>query len=255
MDQGFALFAICLGLIFISILYSSVGHGGASGYLALLSLTAYGEMQSAWLKQHVWVLNLVVAGIAFFHYSKAGHYSSSKTLPFLIASIPFAFLGGYLRVDGAIYDTLLSITLLYAAIRLLRVDKNINYLEVKDPEKTQTLAFGGVIGLFSGIIGVGGGIFLSPLLLLKRWATPKTAAATAALFIWANSAAGLLGAATSNQLVLEISTLIPFVFAVLIGGFLGSRYGSLHAHQSTIRNLLVTVLLLASIKRILELIF
>ena len=255
MDQGFALFVICFGLFCISILYSSVGHGGASGYLAILSLTAYGGMESAWLKQHVWVLNLVVAGLAFFHYSKAGHHSSSKTIPFLLASVPFAFIGGYLRVDGTIYDTLLSITLLYAAIRLLQVRKDDASFIVQDPEKTQAYAFGGIIGLFSGIIGVGGGIFLSPLLLLKQWATPKSAAATAALFIWVNSASGLLGAATSGQLVLETQTLVPFIIAVLIGGFLGSRYGSLRAHQSTIRNILVAVLLLASTKRILELIF
>lgn len=244
---------LCIGLLLISALYSSVGHGGASGYLALLSLTAYSEMNSAWLKQHVWVLNLVVAGFAFFHYSKAGHHSLSKTIPFLLASIPFAFIGGYLRVDGAIYDTLLSITLLYAAIRLLQVRKDDGSFIVQDPEKTQAYAFGGIIGLFSGIIGVGGGIFLSPLLLLKQWATPKSAAATAALFIWVNSAAGLLGATASNQIVLEFNTLLPFIVAVLFGGFFGSRYGSLYAQQATVRNLLVAVLLLASVKRISEL--
>ena len=244
---------LCIGLLLISALYSSVGHGGASGYLALLSLTAYSEMNSAWLKQHVWVLNLVVAGFAFFHYSKAGHHSLSKTIPFLLASIPFAFIGGYLRVDGAIYDTLLSITLLYAAIRLLQVRKDDGSFIVQDPEKTQAYAFGGIIGLFSGIIGVGGGIFLSPLLLLKQWATPKSAAATAAIFIWVNSAAGLLGATASNQIVLEFNTLLPFIVAVLFGGFFGSRYGSLYAQQATVRNLLVAVLLLASVKRISEL--
>ena len=244
---------LCIGLLLISALYSSVGHGGASGYLALLSLTTYSEMNSAWLKQHVWVLNLVVAGFAFFHYSKAGHHSLSKTIPFLLASIPFAFIGGYLRVDGAIYDTLLSITLLYAAIRLLQVRKDDGSFIVQDPEKTQAYAFGGIIGLFSGIIGVGGGIFLSPLLLLKQWATPKSAAATAALFIWVNSAAGLLGATASNQIVLEFNTLLPFIVAVLFGGFFGSRYGSLYAQQATVRNLLVAVLLLASVKRISEL--
>jgi len=255
MDQGFALFAICCGLFFISILYSSVGHGGASGYLALLSLTAYGEMQSAWLKQHVWVLNLIVAGLAFSHYSNAGHHSRSKSLPFLLASIPFAFIGGYLKVDGAIYDALLSITLLYAALRLLSVNKEFEPTQIKDPEKIQAYAFGAGIGLFSGIIGVGGGIFLSPLLLLKQWATPKAAAATAALFIWVNSAAGLLGATASNQLVLEISTLLPFIVAVLLGGLIGSRYGSEYAKQSTVRNLLIAVLLLASLKRISEFLF
>tara|TARA_B110000444_G_scaffold75936_1_gene71570 strand:- start:29091 stop:29858 length:768 start_codon:yes stop_codon:yes gene_type:complete len=255
MDQGFTLLAICFGLFFISILYSSVGHGGASGYLALLSLTAYGEMQSSWLKQHVWVLNLIVAGLAFLHYSKAGHHNFSKTTPFILTSIPFAFMGGYLRVDGAVYDTLLSLTLLYAAIRLLLLSDNTQTNVTSEPEKGQAYAFGAGIGLFSGIIGVGGGIFLSPLLLLKKWATPKAAAATAALFIWVNSAAGLLGATASSQLVLEFDTLLPFIAAVLFGGLIGSRYGSMHAQQTTVRNLLVAVLFIASFKRITDLFF
>lgn len=246
---------LCIGLLLISALYSSVGHGGASGYLALLSLTAYSDMNGAWLKQHAWALNLIVAGLAFFHYSKAGHHLLSKSTPFILASIPFAFVGGFLRVDGALYDTLLSITLLYAAIRLFMVNGDEN-LEIElEPSKNQAYTFGASIGFFSGIIGVGGGIFLSPLLLLKKWATPKSAAATAALFIWVNSAAGLLGATASNQIVLELNTLIPFIVAVLIGGFFGSRYGSLYAQQATVRNLLIAVLLLASFKRISELIF
>ena len=119
MEQGFALLVICLALFLVSLLYSSVGHGGASGYLAVLSLTSYGQMSSPWLKQHAWVLNLVVAGLAFYHYSKANHHLFSKTLPFIIASTPLAFFGGYLKVDGTIYDIILSFTLLYAAIRLM----------------------------------------------------------------------------------------------------------------------------------------
>jgi len=246
---------VCAGLFLISILYSSVGHGGASGYLALLSVTTYAGMQSAWLKQHVWVLNLVVAGLAFFHYSKAGHHLLSKSLPFILASIPFAFIGGFMRVDGTVYDTLLSITLLYAAFRLLSVRDQKDITVELEPSRNQAYVFGAGIGFFSGIIGVGGGIFLSPLLLLKNWATPKTAAATSALFIWVNSASGLLGATASNQLVLELQTLLPFTTAVLFGGIIGSRYGSLYAKQITIRNLLVAVLFLASIKLIFNLIF
>ena len=171
MEQGFALLALCIGLFFISILYSSVGHGGASGYLAVLSLTTYSQMDSAWLKQHAWVLNLAVAGIAFYHYSQSGHHTVSKSLPFIVASIPFAFIGGYLKVDGAVYDTLLSLTLLYAALRLLLNEEN-STTQVFEPKPIQAYSFGGGIGFLSGIIGVGGGIFLSPILLLKKWATP-----------------------------------------------------------------------------------
>jgi len=252
MEQGFTLIALCIGLLLVSMLYSSVGHGGASGYLAILSLTTYSQMDSAWLKQHAWVLNLAVAGLAFYHYSKSGHHVFSKSLPFILASIPLAFIGGYLKVDGALYDIILSLTLLYAAIRLLLRDEKSS-IEVSTPKPSQAYSFGAGIGFLSGIIGVGGGIFLSPILLLKKWATPKSAAATAALFIWVNSAAGLLGATASGQLVLERSTLLPFLLAVGIGGFLGSKYGSQYAKPKTVQNLLIAVLLMASMKRIAEL--
>jgi uncharacterized membrane protein YfcA len=112
---------------------------------------------------------------------------------------------------------------------------------------------GGTIGFASGIIGVGGGIFLSPVLLLKKWATPKGAAATSALFIWVNSLAGLGGATLSGQLVLDIETLLPFIVSVLIGGFIGSRYGADVAPQNVIRRMLVVVLLFAAAKRVFEL--
>ena len=105
-------FLILLLLFLIALLYSSVGHGGASGYLAVLSLTIYAEYDSGWLKQHAWALNLVVAAIAFYHYKKAGFFNLKLTLPFILGSIPFAIIGGYLRVDGVFYDTLLSITLI-----------------------------------------------------------------------------------------------------------------------------------------------
>ena len=120
-------FSICLGLFFISVLYSSVGHGGASGYLAILSLSVYGNMESSWLKQYAWCLNLVVAAIAFYHYYRGGYYDKKLTLPFIIGSIPFAILGGFLRIDGVIYDSLLSITLIWAAYKLyqIRIDLEV----------------------------------------------------------------------------------------------------------------------------------
>ena len=112
---------------------------------------------------------------------------------------------------------------------------------------------GGGIGLLSGIVGVGGGIFLSPVLMLKKWATPKGAAATAALFVWVNSLAGLSGAALSNQLVVDLEVLLPFAGAVLVGGFVGSRYGAEIAPQQMVRKLLVIVLIVAAARRIVEL--
>ena len=244
--------AISLALLCVAALYASVGHGGASGYLAVLSLTTYGAMESAWLKQHAWCLNLVVAAIAFWHFHRAGHHVPKLTIPFILASVPFAMLGGYLLVDGAIYDLLLSICLLVAAWRLITV--RVDGVEVGGvPEWRIVTPVGGTIGLASGIVGVGGGIFLSPILLLKKWATPKGAAATAALFVWVNSLAGLVGATLSNQLSLGVGVLAPFACAVLVGGFIGSRYGSGVAPQQMVRRLLVIVLVVAAVRRVVEL--
>ena len=250
MDLG--LVAISLALLCVAALYASVGHGGASGYLAVLSLTTYGAMESAWLKQHAWCLNLVVAAIAFWHFQRAGHHVPKLTVPFIVASIPFAMLGGYLLVDGAIYDLLLSICLVAAAWRLATI-RTVDVVAEGGPEWKIAAPVGGTIGFASGIIGVGGGIFLSPVLLLKKWATPKGAAATSALFIWVNSLAGLSGATLSGQLVLDVDTLLPFVAAVLVGGFVGSRYGADIAPQIVVRRLLIVVLVLAAMKRIVEL--
>ena len=162
-------------------------------------------------------------------------------------------LGGYLLVDGAIYDLLLSICLVAAAWRLFTV--RVGDTEIEGvPEWKIAAPVGGSIGLASGIIGVGGGIFLSPILLLKRWATPKGAAATSALFVWVNSLAGLGGATLSNQLAIDLEVLLPFAGAVLAGGFVGSRYGAEIASQYMIRRLLVIVLLIAAAKRILDLV-
>ena len=244
---------IVVALFFVAALYASVGHGGASGYLAVLSLTSYGAMEAAWLKQHAWCLNLVVAAIAFWHFQRAGHHVPKLTIPFIVASIPFAMLGGYLLVDGAIYDLLLSVCLVAAAWRLFSIRTSENQ-GLSVPEWKIAAPVGGSIGFVSGIIGVGGGVFLSPVLLLKQWATPKGAAATSALFIWVNSLAGLGGATISNQLVLDFEVLLPFVGAVLVGGFVGSRYGAEVAPQNVVRKTLVVVLLLAAARRILELI-
>jgi len=245
---------IALALLVVAAMYSSVGHGGASGYLAVLSLTSFATMEEVWLKQHAWSLNLIVAAIAFYHYQRSGHHIPRITTVFVLASIPMAFAGGYFLIEGAIYDVLLSITLIWASVRLFRADSNFDEESVENLPLSQAIPAGAGIGLLSGIIGVGGGIFLSPLLLLKRWATPKTAAATAALFIWLNSAAALTGSYLSGEWLVETYTLAPFGSAVLIGGFVGSRLGADLIPQRAVRIVLVVVLILAAARRILLLV-
>lgn len=251
--SGVEFSLLLVGLFIIAILYSSVGYGGASGYLAIMSLTSYGLMESAWLKQHAWFLNLIVASLAFYYYRKEGFHDIKLTMPFIIASIPMAFLGGFLFIDGAVYDLLLSLTLILAAWRLygtMSFDENEKTIL---PTFQQAMPWGIGIGLVSGIVGVGGGIFLSPIVLLKKWATPKTVATTSAVFIWVNSIAGLAGAGFSGQLILDFEILASFAFVVLIGGFIGSYYGSKISSQSNIQKLLVIVILVAATKRIIGL--
>ena len=245
---------IALALLVVAAMYSSVGHGGASGYLAVLSLTSFATMEEVWLKQQAWSLNLIVAAIAFYHYQRAGHHIPRITTVFVLASIPMAFAGGYFLIEGAIYDVLLSLTLIWASVRLFRVDSNFDEESVENLPLSQAIPAGAGIGLFSGIIGVGGGIFLSPLLLLKRWATPKTAAATAALFIWLNSAAALTGSYLSGEWLVEIDTIAPFGSAVLIGGFIGSKLGADLIPQRAVRIVLVVVLMLAAARRVILLV-
>ena len=240
---------ILFGLFIVSILYSSVGHGGASGYLAVLSLTNYASKDNLWLKQHVWFLNLIVAGIAFYHYKRAGFHNSKLTKPFIVVSIPAAFIGGMLKINGEIYDLLLSFTLIWAAYKILKIidikSNNINSLN-----NNQAYLWGGSIGFFSGIIGVGGGIFLSPIMLMKRWGDVKTVAATASVFIFVNSLSGIIGTGISGQLELDYSLLSLFGFSVIFGGFVGSLYGAKFAPKSRVRVLLSIVLIVAAAKRV-----
>ncbi len=239
----FALFAVAA-------LYSSVGLGGASGYLAVLSMTTFAASEAIWLKQYAWSLNLIVAGIAFWHYQKSGHHVRGLSLPFISASVPMAALGGFMLVEGAVYDALLSVALIVAAWRLLSGDAGVS--EAVRPSSTKATVVGGSIGLASGVIGLGGGIFLLPALMLGRWATAKEAAATTSLFVWLNSLAGLTGAGLAGRIDLEIGLLVPFASVVLVGGFLGSRFGSRVSSQSGIKGLLVVVLVMAALKRGLE---
>ena len=243
------MWLILAGLFVVAALYSSVGHGGGSGYLAILSLTSYATAETVWLKQYAWSLNLIVAALAFWHYNRQGHHDWGLTLPFVVASVPLAAVGGYVSVEGSVYDLLLGLALLIAAWRLSAGKWDVE--EVRPPEPAKAVLVGGGIGLASGVVGIGGGIFLSPVIMLSGWASAKQTAATAALFIWMNSLAGLLGAGASGQIGLDLGLLAPFGAAVLLGGGIGSRYGSAVSSQNGVKGLLMIVICAAAIRRLL----
>lgn len=241
---------VVFGLFLMSLLYSTVGHGGASGYLAILSLSIYANEGDLWLKQYAWFLNLIVAGIAFFNYRKEGFHNFNLTWPFLVTSIPFTFFASSLKISNNEYNLLLSLFLIFAAWKLL-VNKKENVEDIKTLKLTNGLLIGAIIGLTCGLVGIGGGVLLSPILIINGWAKPKTAAATSAIFIWLNSLTGIIGSSISQQLV-DLGNIAPFAMAVLLGGFIGSKYGSKKAPQNSVKYLLSAVLIIAASKRIVE---
>jgi uncharacterized membrane protein YfcA len=238
--QNISLFLLLLPIV--SFLYSSVGHGGASGYLALMALFSFAPET---MKPTALILNLFVAGISFFYYYRSGFFNLKLFLPFALSSIPLAYLGGTIEIDASIYKKILAILLVFAILKMLNVFGKESD-STKPIKLWQGLAIGGIIGFFSGLIGIGGGIILTPLILLLHWGTMKEAAAVSALFIWVNSAAGLIGQIHSG-VHLEKGTVL-LVTVALIGGLLGGYYGSKRINNQTLRYILSFVLVIACFK-------
>lgn len=238
-----AAFLIVLAMFIVAILYSSVGHGGASGYLAVMAFLAVAPEIT---RPTALVLNLFVASIGAFQFYRAGHFSWSIFWPFAVTSIPFAFIGGMIKLPTNIYKILLGLVLLFAAFRLAwSFSKNV---EIKAPNFHIALVCGACLGLLSGLVGVGGGIFLTPLLLLMNWSETKTAAGVSALFILVNSAAGLLG--NYRQVGVLPSDVWLWIAAAVLGGVIGSLLGAKKFNSLMLRRVLAAVLLMAAIKLI-----
>ena len=229
----------------VAFLYSTVGHGGASGYLALMAIFSFpNEM----MKQTALVLNLFVAGIAFYHYYKAGHFTKNLFYYFALGSVPAAFIGGLWSLDPWLYKKILGFILFFTILRML-VKKESTSFQIKKIPTAFALVVGIIIGLFSGLIGIGGGIILTPVILLFHWGSMKEAAAASALFIWVNSASGLLGQLSSG-VILTTDTFI-LVGLALAGGLFGSYYGSQRWNNNRLEYFLAIVLTSAGIKLIL----
>ncbi len=223
----------------IAFLYASVGHGGASGYLALMSLFAF---PVSIMKPTALVLNLLVSGVSFYFFYRGKNFKWDLFYPFAFASIPFSFLGGYLTVDAHNYKIILGLVLLFAIARLVGFFGK-EEIELEPINIGLALLIGAIIGFISGLIGIGGGIILSPVLLLLGWANMKQTAAVSALFIFVNSLSGLFGFMSKGGLLPESSAvLVGFVF---IGGLFGAYYGSKKFDTIVLRKILAVVLLIA----------
>lgn len=225
--------------------YASVGHGGASAYIAAMALAgiAPAEMRPIALS-----LNLLVSAMATYKFKRAGYFRWRLFWPFAVVSVPLAFLGGAITLPGHWYKILVGVVLIYAAWQLWRSARAGEEMrEVREPPLGLAMAVGALLGFLSGLTGVGGGIFLSPLLLLTGWAGTKQTSAVAAPFILVNSIAGLAGGFTVQAASLPAQIWVLAV-AVLIGGWLGAEYGSRRFTNPFIRRLLAVVLAVAGAK-------
>jgi len=238
------LTVLCLGILVVAFLYSSVGHAGASGYIAVMSLAG---MTPEVIKPTALTLNIVVASIASYHFYRAGHFSWRLFWPFAVLAIPFAFLGGYLNLSNKGFGILVGCVLLFSALRFLL--PKAHEREAHAPPLKAALPVGAGLGLLSGLTGTGGGIFLTPLLLFMRWATTKQAAGVSAVFILANSTSGLAGNYASTAYL--PSFVLALAACAIVGGSVGSYCGSRRFDHLLIKRLLAVVLLIAGTKLIL----
>lgn len=238
---GVILLSLAIGLV--AFLYSSVGHAGASGYIAVMALWGLAPTE---IRPTALVLNILVAVIAAYQFWNAGHFAWKLFWPFALLSVPAAYLGGYLRLPMSILKTLIGLVLLFSAARLFfrREDPS----DVVHASRPTAISVGAVIGFLSGLTGTGGGIFLTPTLLFFHWARIRQAAAISALFILVNSISGLAGYFTSNHYIPALGIMVAPT--AVIGGILGSYLGSRRLPVRAISILLAAVLVIAGAKLI-----
>jgi uncharacterized protein len=235
------LLFLAVGLI--AFLYSSVGHAGASGYIA--TMTLFGLAPTV-IRPTALVLNILVASIGTFQFWRAGHFSWQLFWPFALLSIPAAYFGGYLQPSASVLRILIGAVLLFSSARL--VFRRSDPAQPFPPSRPVAIGVGGGLGFLSGLTGTGGGIFLTPLLLFCQWAHIRRAAAVSALFIWVNSIAGLVGYFTKVHSVPSLGLILAA--AAIIGGVVGSHLGSRRLAVRAISLFLATVLLIAGMKLI-----
>jgi len=242
MDIAHLIF-LFLAVGVIAFLYSCVGHAGASGYIAVMTLFGLGTTT---IRPTALMLNILVAIIASFQFWRAGHFSWKLFWPFALLSVPAAYFGGYLQLPARILKIIIGLVLLFSAGRLFfrRGDPPA----VAPPPLSAALAVGSGIGFLSGLTGTGGGIFLTPILLFSKWAKTKRASAVSALFILVNSIAGLAGFVSARQSIPTLAMVLSA--AAIIGGAVGSHLGSRMFPVRTISILLATVLVVAGCKLI-----
>lgn len=233
----------------IALIYASVGFGGGSGYIAILSFFNY---EPSSLRFIALCCNLIVVSGGTYQFIKHEVINWKRVLPFVVLSVPAAFIGGTIQLDVKPFYLLLGVTLLLAGI--LVFIKPISRDEAIQKPAWFDGLIGAIIGLVSGLVGIGGGIFLSPLLHLSKWGNPKLIAATASFFILVNSIAGLAGLLQIQSPTNSLSGIWPLLIAVFIGGQIGSRLTVNKLTQTSVRKLTGLLVIFASIRILIKLI-
>jgi uncharacterized protein len=239
---------LAAGMLLAAFGYASVGHGGASAYIAAMALAGIAPQE---MRPIALLLNVVVSSLASYKFYRAGHFRWRLFWPFAVVSIPLAYVGGAITLPGQAYKVLVGVVLLYAAWQLWRSGLAGEEMRaLREPPLPAAMAIGAAMGLLAGLTGVGGGIFLSPLLLMLGWAGTKQTSAVAAPFILVNSLAGLAATFVAKSASLPSYVGILAV-AVLVGGWLGAEYGSRRFANPVVRRVLAVVLALAGGKMVL----
>ena len=245
--EFFSFSFLIVPLIFVAaLLYSSVGHGGASGYLAVMALLSVAPES---MRPAALTLNVLVSSIALYKFYKVKAFSWPLLLPIIAASIPFAFIGGSIDLPTYIYKPIIGVVLLVAAWQIFNRARTVANDIKPSPPKHLLFGMGAGLGLLSGLTGVGGGIFLSPILILMNWAETKMISGVAAAFILVNSIAGLAGVLTRGASFPP--GLAWWGLAAVVGGLIGAEYGSRRLANPTIRQVLALVLAIAGAKMLL----
>ena len=226
---------------FIAMIYSSAGFGGGSSYLAVLALFPF---EFTTIRMIALLCNIAVVSGSVWIFYQNGLLKIRKIVPLILLSVPFAFLGGRLQIDKEIFFVLLGFTLFIAAVLMMLSKKE---KEEQLPRFSNAI-IGGGIGFLSGIVGVGGGVFLSPVLYFSRWAETKVIAATTAAFILVNSISGLTGQVLTNGFEIEFSTVSLLILAVIVGGQIGARFTVGKVNPLIVRRITSGVILVVAIR-------
>jgi hypothetical protein len=256
---------MALAFFFISMIYSSIGFGGGSSYLAVMAFSA---VPFNLMPRFALVCNIIVVAGGCYVYFRSKHLDIKKSLPFIVGSLPLSYIGGSIVIDKTVFMTLLGITLIAASLNIIffscsdRKKLKDDFLKKNTEDAARghgnssriryaiELGIGGGIGFVSGLVGIGGGVFLAPLLYTMRWGYAKKIAATSSLFILLNSIAGLAGHLSKSDLDLAHLGLIPIALAVLIGGQIGSRLGALKLSEIFVKNATAVLVMLMGVRMI-----